>query len=68
MFVFARVYPVKENVADEVNQVSSELSHAALSLSRECGLRVVVVVGGGFLQGRPCLTALILHVLAHVSL
>lgn len=65
VFVFASVYPVKENVADGVNQVSSELSHAALSLSRECGLRVV---GGVFLQGRPCLTALILHVLAHVTL
>lgn len=51
VFVLASVYPVKENVADGVNQVSSELSHAALSLSGECGLRV----GRGCVSSRSSL-------------
>lgn len=38
--VFASVYPVEENVADGENQVSLELSHAALSLSVDHGLRM----------------------------
>ena len=46
---------VERNVADEVNQVSLELSHAALSLSGERGRRAWrgEERGGVFPQGRP---------------
>lgn len=37
--VCASVCLVEHNIADEVNQVSLELSHAALSLSGDHGLR-----------------------------
>lgn len=47
----AGVCLVEQNVADEVNQVSLELSHAALSLSGDHGLRA----GRGLVSSRSSL-------------
>lgn len=67
--VFASVYPVEENVADGENQVFLELSHAALSLSGDHGLRM----GRGCVSSRSSLPhctrfAYIQYVRAHVNL